>query len=175
MRLTLLSVLALLVFGACQETSNQKVDASAEEAVAQKVNLSPSEMKVEKEGVKSAILDYVEGIYEVDSTRIERSVHPELRKRGYWFNKKENAYRDNLDMTFDQLVSLAARWNKNGDRANADSPKVIDIYDVNDRTASAKLTAEWGIDYFHLAKMDGKWLIMNVLWQSIKEEENAEG
>ena len=52
--------------------------------------------------MKAAILDYVEGLYEVDSTRIERSVHPQLRKRGYWFDSKAEAYRDNLDMTFDQ-------------------------------------------------------------------------
>jgi len=121
------------------------------------------------QAVESAILDYVEGIYEVDSTRIERSVHPQLRKRGYWYNAKEAAYRDNLDMTYDQLVHLAASWNKSGKRAGDSSPKKIEIYDVNDRTASAKLTAEWGIDYFHLAKLDDKWMIMNVLWQSIPE------
>lgn len=121
-------------------------------------------------GVKSAILDYVNGLYEADSTKIERSVHPDLHKRGYWFNDREKAYRDNLDMTYDQLVSLAARWNKSGESANADSPKVIEIYDINDRTASGKLIAEWGMDYFHLAKFDDKWMIMNVLWQSLPEE-----
>ncbi len=172
MRLTYLLLLTLFVFSACQEAPPKQ---ELPNSKAQKVNLSPSDLNLEKEGVKKAILDYVEGIYAVDSTRIIQSVHPELRKRGYWFSKKENAYRDNLDMTFDQLVSLAASWNKSGERANADSPKIIEIYDVNDRTASAKLTAEWGIDYFHLAKLDGKWMIMNVLWQSIKEDGSSEG
>lgn len=37
----------------------------------------------EASAVKSAILDYVEGIYEVDSTRIEKSVDTTLRKIGY--------------------------------------------------------------------------------------------
>lgn len=32
-------------------------------------------------------------------------------------------------------------------------------------------TAAWGIDYFHLAKLDGKWMIMNVRWQSIPDQE----
>ena len=101
--------------------------------------------------VEAAILDYVEGIYEVDSTRIERSVHPELRKRGYWYSEKEKKYYDNLNMTYEQLVHLAATWNAKGDEADENSPKKIEIYDINDRTASAKLTAVWGIDYFHLA------------------------
>ncbi len=39
-----------------------------------------------------------------------------------------------------------------------------------DQTASVKLIAEWGIDYMHLAKYDGRWKIVNVLWQSHPEE-----
>ena len=126
--------------------------------------------KKESKEVKKAILDYVNGLYNADSTMIERSVHPELRKRGYWYNKKESAYRDNLDMSFEQLRNLAARWNVDGTSANENSPKDIVIYDVLDRTASAKLTAEWGVDYFHLAKLDGKWMIMNVIWQSLPDK-----
>ncbi len=28
-----------------------------------------------------------------------------------------------------------------------------------------KLSASWGVDYFHLARESGKWKIINVLWQ----------
>lgn len=45
-------------------------------------------------------------------------------------------------------------------------PKQIDLLDVADQTASAKLTAWWGIDYLHLATHDGCWIIVHVLWQS---------
>ncbi|HKK75662.1 MAG TPA: nuclear transport factor 2 family protein [Saprospiraceae bacterium] len=65
---------------------------------------------------------------------------------------------------------MATRWNKSGQRANADSPKIIKIYDINERTAVGKLIAEWGMDHFQLARIDGKWMIMNVLWQSISDE-----
>jgi hypothetical protein len=37
---------------------------------------------------------------------------------------------------------------------------------VLDQTASAKLEAWWGIDHVHLAKFDGKWMIVNVAWQT---------
>lgn len=127
------------------------------------------EYNADYQGVNAAILDYVEGIYLVDSSRIVRSVHPELRKRGYWYNAKEMAYRDNLDMTYTELKNLAVSWNKDGKNANDQTVKIIQIFDVNDRTATAKLTAAWGIDYFHLAKIDDRWMIMNVLWQSIKK------
>ena len=119
----------------------------------------------DKEGVRQAVLDYVEGIYEVDHTCIERSVHPELVKRGFFIKRGESAYTG-TPMTYDQLVNLAKTWNKDGNRAGKDSIKKVEIYDVLDQTASAKLTAVWGIDYMQLAKYDGKWKIVNILWQT---------
>ena len=116
------------------------------------------------EAVRAAVLDYVEGVYEVAPERIERSVHPEMAKVG-WGRDREGNYHE-YPMTQEQLVQLAANYNKDGTRVPADAPKTIEIYEVLDKTASIKLTASWGIDYMHLAKLDGKWWIMNVLWQS---------
>ena len=118
--------------------------------------------------VKEAILDYVEGVYTLDTARIYRSVHPTLVKRGSWYDTKKAAYVPLQDMSFQQLVSLTKNWNKDGKRADGKSIREIEVYDVQDKTATAKLTAVWGTDYFHLAKLDGKWYIMNVLWQSPK-------
>ena len=120
----------------------------------------------DEEAVKSAINDYVEALYNVEPHKIERSVDTTLRKIGYWYDEKNGLYRDNLKMTYQQLYDLAASWNSNGDRINENSPKEIKIYEVNDKTAIAKLTAEWGIDIFHLAKVNGEWKIFNIIWQS---------
>lgn len=121
----------------------------------------------DEEGVRAAILDYVEGVYEVAPERIRESVHPELEKLGYYRPSSDEPYRG-VPMTFQQLVELAATYNVNG-RVPEDAPKEIEIFEVLDKTASAKLTAHWGVDYFHLAKLDGKWMIIQVLWQSLGE------
>ena len=92
------------------------------------------------------------------------SVHPELAKRGFWREKGKAGYSEGK-MTHPQLVEVAKTWNKAG-KLPKDAPKEITIYDVLDQTATAKLVAQWGIDYFHLAKYNGKWMIVNVLWQS---------
>jgi Putative lumazine-binding len=118
----------------------------------------------DKEAVRQAVLDYVEGVYNVAPERIERSVHPELVKRGFYIKKGETAYTF-APMTFTELVNLARTYNKNG-RVPKDAPKEIVIFDVLDQTAAAKLTAVWGVDYFQLAKYDGKWKIVNILWQT---------
>lgn len=116
------------------------------------------------EAVRQATLDYVEGVYEVNPARIERSVHPELVKRGFYIKKGETNYIGS-PMTFTELVNLSKTYNKSGKLPKA-APKEVVIFDVLDQTATVKLTAIWGVDYMHLAKYDGKWMIVNILWQS---------
>lgn len=127
------------------------------------VLLNMAKEDAERKAVTEAVLDYVEGVYEVAPKRIERSVSPNLAKRGFY--QQDGEYHE-VPMTFEQLVDLSKGWNKDGKSANENSPKKVEIYEILDKTASVKLTAEWGIDYMHLAKYDDKWQIVNVLWQS---------
>ena len=84
----------------------------------------------------------------------------------YWFNKKNESYSGASDMTYEQLIKLTKRWNKDGSRANENSVKEVTVFEVLDKTATAKVTAVWGVDYMHLVKLDGEWKVMNILWQS---------
>jgi hypothetical protein len=119
----------------------------------------------DKAAVEQAVLDYVEGVYDVKPELIERGVHPDLKKFGFWRPTDEEQFKPGSPMTFEQLRDLAASYNKDG-RIPDDAPKKIEILDVMDKIASAKLTAAWGTDYFHLVKEDGKWKILQVVWQS---------
>ena len=123
-----------------------------------------SQSEIEKEAVRQAVLDYVEGVYDMAPERIERSVHPDLFKRGFNKKKGEDAYGFS-PMTYADLINLAKNYNKDG-KIPKNAPKEVTVFDVLDRTASAKLVAAWGVDYFHLAKINGKWMIVSVLWQS---------
>lgn len=121
------------------------------------------------EAIRQALLDYVEGIYEVDPTRIQRSVHPSLHKGGFF--AQENGSYGFTSMTFAELVELSKHYNED-EKMPKDAPKEIVIYDVLDQIATAKLTAWWGIDYMQLAKYDGRWMIVNILWQAHPSCEN---
>lgn len=116
--------------------------------------------------IEKAILNYVEAFYEADTTKAYESVARDLAKRGYY---TQNGELKEAKMTFEQLVKLAQRW-KSGVHITADSPRKITVFEVLDRIASAKVEAHWGIDYFHLAKTDGKWTIINVLWQEYPKD-----
>ncbi|MDB5242588.1 MAG: hypothetical protein JWP57_3213, partial [Spirosoma sp.] len=76
------------------------------------------------------------------------------------------AYSRQLEMPCPALVRLAKIWNKDGKRTRPDSPRVVEVFEVADKTATAKVTAVWGIDYLHLVQENGRWMIVNVLWQS---------
>lgn len=119
----------------------------------------------DRAAVERAVLDYAESLYEVDPTRVDRSVHPALAKVGFYRRDGDAPYRE-LRMSFDELKRLAADYNREGHIDSTRAIKDVVVFEVLDQTATAKLTAEWGTDYLHLAKFEGRWLIVNVLWQS---------
>ena len=118
----------------------------------------------EEQKVKRAVQDYLEALYECKPELIERSVHKDLTKIGFWRRETSEPYQAGK-MTYEALYELAGKWNKDGSKVTADSPREIKILDMMDQTAVARLDAQWGVDYMHLAKMDGKWKILHVLWQ----------
>ena len=119
----------------------------------------------DREGVRRAVLDYVEGFYEGDTAKLVRSVHPEVQKFGFWIPRDSTRYASE-PMPWPEFLSYARGIRERRRPAPATAPKDIVVFDVQDQTASAKLTAWWGTDYLLLAKFDGRWMIRMVLWQS---------
>jgi hypothetical protein len=117
-------------------------------------------------GVRQACFNYIDTFYKADTTLAYQSIHPTLQKRGFSFDEKSGSYSKQLEMPFPALIRLAKTWNKDGKRASASSPRAVDVFEVADKTAMAKVTAVWGIDYLHLVNENGRWMIVNVLWQS---------
>lgn len=119
----------------------------------------------EKKLVEAAVMDYVDAFYFGDSTKILRSISPDVIKHGYHRKRDGTTYR--LDtMSFremlDYVEGVRKRNNPNADKL----AKKVEVFDQLDKTASAKVTAWWGTDYILLAKVNDKWMITQVLWQS---------
>jgi hypothetical protein len=126
--------------------------------------------------VRQTALDYVEGWYEANGDRMERALHPELAKR--IVRRDEKSGKDYLDTTLSAKLLVQWTWEGGGClnsswelRPNCiktpkeNQRKDITIFDIFENQASAKVEFfEW-LDYLHLAKLDGRWVIVNVLWQ----------
>lgn len=113
--------------------------------------------------IRATALDYVEGWYEGDGDRMGRALHPELVKR---IVVSDTATKRSVLQTMgaSALVNGARRgWGKEtpADRRQKD----VTILDIFGNAASVKaVMADW-IDYLQVAKVDGRWVIVNVLWE----------
>lgn len=115
--------------------------------------------------VERAALDYLEAFYEGDSTKLLRSIRPEVQKYGYFIPRGKEAYQGE-PMSFQEMLDYARRVKATGRGAPEGAPKKVEILDILDQTAAAKVTAWWGTDYLQLARHDGRWMILHVMWQS---------
>lgn len=119
----------------------------------------------DKQLVNDAVLDYVDAFYGGDTTKILRSISPSVVKYGYYRKKDATTY-EGEPMSFREMLDYATSVGKKKNPNVDKYVKKIDVLDYQDQTASAKLTAWWGTDYILLAKLNGKWMITHVLWQS---------
>ena len=110
--------------------------------------------------IRQTVLDYIEGIEEGNPTRIERSIHPHLKARGL-LAAQEGA-QSLIPLTFTELLELRNASRQRGKVPQAARTDML-ICDLEDRIATVKLTAWWGTDYLHLAKVQEHWMIVNLL------------
>jgi hypothetical protein len=113
--------------------------------------------------IRATALDYVEGWYEGNPERMGRALHPELVKR---IVVSDTATKRSVlqDMGASALVNGTRHgWGKETPKDR--QQKDVTILDVFGHAASVKaVMADW-IDYLQIAKVDGRWVIVNVLWE----------
>ena len=120
-------------------------------------------------GVRRAALDYVEGFYEGDSTKHVRSVRSDVYKYGFWLPRDSTRYRGE-QMPWAEFLAYTRRMRARGATTPATAPKEIELLDVQNQTAAAKVTASWGTDYLLVGKYDDRWMVSSVLWQTTPSE-----
>ena len=113
--------------------------------------------------IRATALDYVEGWYEGNAERMSRALHPELVKR---IVVTDTATKRSIieGMGATALVNGARHgWGKQTPKAR--QQKDVTILDIFGNASSVKaVMADW-IDYLQIAKVDGRWVIVNVLWE----------
>lgn len=122
----------------------------------------------EKEAITSAALDYVEGWFEGDAERMDRALHPQLAKRMVVPNLQGGPERF-IHLSKEQMVEATEKGGGKKVPPEKRSIKVT-VLDTYRGIASVRIDSVAYIDYLHLAKSEGGWKIVNVLWtNNIKE------
>ena len=121
--------------------------------------------QTDKEKVEKACLNYIEGLYKSDTVKLIQSLKPSLYKFGYWKNKTTGKYEPDGQMTYREALDYAKNVLAKKNFAKPGSPKKVEILDVMNSIASAKVTSWRGVDYVLLSIKDEKWMIDQVLWE----------
>ena len=133
-------------------------------------SLLPAQSTADSSGIRAAALDYIDGWYAGDATRMERALHPELAKRIVQTNAQGNSRLDQQSaMTLIQNTRRGGGRNLPAERRRSE----VRILDVYGNAASVRVRAANWIDYMHLAKSNGRWVIVNVLWELDPPEAGA--
>lgn len=114
--------------------------------------------------IKEAARNYIVAQHLSQQQLMAKALHKKLAKRTYW--QQQNGNEIIMETSYDNMLNVAKSYNKQGDKF-PESPRIeINILDIEQRVASVKLNVDDWIDYMHLVKTDdGKWKIINVLWQ----------
>lgn len=111
--------------------------------------------------VRRAALDYIEGWYGGDAARMQRAVHPDLAKRIVRNDARGESWLSAT--TADGLVH-STRLGMGRDVPAERQQKDVTVLTMDGDMASVRLVSTKLVDYMHLARWNGEWRIVNVLW-----------
>lgn len=113
--------------------------------------------------IEATCFDYVDGQLEGNPERVARALHPDLAKRAV-IGDTPYERLGLRRMSKEELVALTKQGALKTPKEKWD--RSCRVLDVTDSAASVRLETPWFVDYFHMGRFDGKWIIVNALWYS---------
>ena len=126
------------------------------------LSATSGQSQADSAAIRATALDYIQGWYTGDAARMERALHPELAKRIVQTDTLGN-YRLGQQSAMTLVQGTRNGYGKSTPLADRhDYVRILDIYR---NAASVRIDASEWIDYLHVAKWRGRWVIVNVLWE----------
>src|SRR5215213_8853364 len=113
--------------------------------------------------ITKTALNYIEGWYEADAARMESALHPELAKRIIFTDSKSG--RSQFNHMGAMALVQGTRRGGGKQTPKEKQLKEVTILDRFQNAAIVKIVASDWIDYLSVAKFNGEWKIINVLWE----------
>jgi hypothetical protein len=125
---------------------------------------APAQASADSAAIRETALNYIDGYYTANADRMARAVHPELVKRIIARDPR---------LSHEVIQGMGATQLIEGTRAGGGSQTPVDkrkmdvtILDISyGKAAAVKIIATGWVDYLQVAKIDGQWKIVNVLWE----------
>ena len=114
----------------------------------------------EEDSIRSVATAYLESWLDGDGERMRAALHPDLAKRGLDYatgGGPSGVHHLNAEYMADSAAK--------GPRPQFSRRCEVTVLDIGDNIASVRVLSDPFIDYLHLAKLDGRWSIVNVLYE----------
>jgi len=111
--------------------------------------------------IKSAVLDYFEGWFDGDATRMERALHPGLAKRSL----RDDAMSLDSDSAQEMIEATAAGHGKRRDSGKREIE--VRVVEVCEEIATVVVHSNVYREYLHLVQTREGWKIVNALWRFV--------
>jgi len=128
------------------------------------------DLEAEKEAVTRAVLEYVDGSMAGDADRVAGVLHPEFHSaRPSSVQQTGRQFLNSYGITF-QVEATRARGET---AAEADRAIDLTILGIGYDLASVRAVSSASYEYIQLAKIDGEWKLINVLWVPVQTPGDA--
>ena len=127
------------------------------------ISVSAQTAEAEKEVIKRTALNYAEGWYEGDAEKMESALHPDLAKRIVRTNRQGQS---GLGQMSALTLIQGTRAGSGKQTPKEEQRKDVTILDTMGGAATVKLEMRDWVDYMHIGRFNGKWVIINVLWET---------
>jgi len=125
------------------------------------------------EAIEATALDYGMGWYEGDAERMERALHPDLAKRVVAPDPRSG--KGKIDHMSAMRLVQSTRAGYGAKVAPETRKTVVTILEVYGNAAIVKLEMHDWVDFMQMARLDGRWVIVNVLWEPTPEAKKKWG
>lgn len=128
------------------------------------IELSPPASFQDSSEIKKQSLGYLKALQQLDPVLMSDVINDSLNKVTIGYNrdiKKEVARAT----TRSQMIAFAEDWNKSNTKFPQFPNDKVTILSIYNRIASVKLVSDNWVEYLHLIKLNGKWEIINLIWQ----------
>jgi len=133
----------------------------------------PQGKDADREAIKQTALDYGQGWYEGSAERMARALHPELAKRALMPDGSTG--KGKLDQMDKKALVDATREGSGKHTPEKMRRTEVTILEVYGNAATVKLMMHDWVDYMHMVKTQGRWKIVNVLWEMTPEAKKKFG
>ena len=110
------------------------------------------------EAIEASVTDYFESWFDGDVARMRRCLHPALAKR----RPPRDAETELYDVSYDEMIEDVS----GGPKVGIDRRIRVTVLDVVEDIATAKVDSAVFDEYVHLARIEGRWLIINTLYRA---------